>query len=59
MSKRLEHCSVCDEPTGRAGIADDSIYWEGIGPLCEACNDQLLHEEILAEAAESGGDDDG
>lgn len=39
MKKEL--CCECDEPTGRAGRYDDSIYveWDGknIGPLCEDC----------------------
>ena len=38
-----ERCIVCDGPTGRAGIADDSFYrdlpnGESHGPLCGACD---------------------
>ena len=38
----LEYCSNCDDPTGRAGRGDDSLYVtfpDGIehGPLCEEC----------------------
>ena len=43
-----EHCSVCDDPTGRAGAGEDSIYWlDGeIGPLCESCSHQLQLEVL-------------
>ena len=35
---KTEYCIKCDQPTGRAGAADDSIYLEdGTGPLCEEC----------------------
>lgn len=34
----IERCCECDEPTERAGRADDSIYGEcGFGPFCSAC----------------------
>ena len=35
----LEHCCGCDQPTGRAGRADDSIYCPDCdsGPWCEEC----------------------
>lgn len=35
----LERCVICDEPTGRAGRADDSIYCPECnnGPFCESC----------------------
>ncbi len=26
MTQCLEYCTLCDEPTGRAGRGDDSIY---------------------------------
>lgn len=33
-----ELCCDCDEPTGRAGAGDDSIYTNNhYGPLCESC----------------------
>ena len=35
MSKEL--CSECDEPTGRAGKHEDSIYIGSFGPFCEDC----------------------
>lgn len=52
-SKRLEleYCSVCDEPTGCAGRADDSHYNEdGEGPFCWGCwckdENPRLHEQV-------------
>lgn len=37
----IELCSECDQPTGRAGRAEDSIYIlypdKEVGPLCEEC----------------------
>lgn len=41
-----ELCEFCDEPTGRAGRGEDSIYvettnGERAGPLCTACRDQM------------------
>jgi len=35
----LEHCFICDEETGRAGRAEDSIYCCDcdLGPFCEHC----------------------
>ena len=32
-----ERCINCDEPTGRAGEGEDSIFAGGVGPLCEDC----------------------
>jgi hypothetical protein len=48
VDKSCEHCSICDSLTGRAGAADDSIFWLGgvIGPLCEECDEQLLSEVL-------------
>lgn len=47
MSKGLERCCDCDEPTGRAGRADDSLYTdEGKGPYCPACWDKN-HGELV------------
>ncbi len=43
MGERLEFCCNCDNPTGRAGAADGSLYCDGdgcgVGPLCETCFD--------------------
>lgn len=42
---KTEHCSECDQPTGKAGRSDDSIYkireGEEIGPLCDSCLDLM------------------
>jgi len=35
---RVERCCKCDDATGRAGKADDSLYRDdGTGPYCEGC----------------------
>ena len=41
----LEYCSVCDSKTGRAGESDDSIFVDGIGPLCEECQEKSIYEK--------------
>lgn len=37
----LEYCCDCNQPTGRAGRGEDSIYVvysdKEVGPLCEEC----------------------
>ena len=34
----LEYCCECDEPTGKAGKGEDSLYTEdGEGPFCSEC----------------------
>ena len=40
-----EHCCQCDEPTGRAGRADDSLYCCDLGPFCEECYNEHLKTE--------------
>ena len=40
-SANIEYCDMCDEETGRAGIADDSLYTDDGGPYCEACYERL------------------
>jgi hypothetical protein len=36
-----EICFICGDPTGKAGIADDSLYTDiGDGPYCEECWDK-------------------
>lgn len=37
-----EECIDCREATGRAGTADDSLYLDDHGPLCEDCLDDRL-----------------
>lgn len=50
MASDLERCCECDDPTGRAGRGDDSIYAEvvatgdEIGPLCSECFNRLESE---------------
>lgn len=51
MSERpSEYCCYCNEPTGKAGAGEDSIYWldGNIGPLCETCS-AALRQEILSD----------
>jgi len=47
MSRPLEYCILCDEPTGNAGRDEDSLYIQTaaddeIGPLCQKCYDENL-----------------
>ena len=43
-----EHCCSCDEPTGRAGAAEDSLFikidGDWVGPFCEECYDDKVPE---------------
>lgn len=46
-----EWCSNCDEPTGRSGKDDDSLFGtllDGIeyGPLCEGCYEMYERERL-------------
>ena len=44
----IEYCCNCEEPTGRAGIAEDSLYVSaGDGPFCETCWEELLPNRTL------------
>ena len=44
-----EECYVCGNYTGRAGIADDSLYIEDVGPFCEDCyEERRLAKRYLA-----------
>lgn len=57
MSK--EHCVLCDEETGNAGIHDGSLFPEllhpvhgiasgdTIGPLCNECYEALAQLEMI------------
>jgi hypothetical protein len=51
MEPDIEMCKDCDEPTGCAGINEDSLYCElcGGGPLCEYCYERHEFYETLAE----------
>ena len=42
----LEHCINCDEPTGKAGRDEDSLYIECAGPFCEVCFSDEQQERI-------------
>ena len=50
---QYEHCSICDDLTGRAGRADDSLYAERldgtgeVGPLCYECFQQLVEAGVI------------
>jgi len=55
MSENLEYCCVCDEPTGKAGPGDGSIYCDcGAGPFCTEC--WAGHWCADKEAAEATGE---
>ena len=50
----IERCSHCDEPTGKAGRGDDSLYStlpDGVehGPLCESCFEMFEKERANLE----------
>ncbi|MFW6369094.1 MAG: hypothetical protein ACOC0J_00750 [Myxococcota bacterium] len=50
-----ELCSVCDEPTGRAGAGEDSLYTEdGAGPFCESCWEEVADRGSADEEAVNG-----
>lgn len=43
MTRPLEYCAQCEEPTGHAGAGDGSLYTdEGEGPYCDRC----YHERV-------------
>ena len=46
----IERCFICDDPTGRAGKGEDSIYLGDHGPLCEGCYDEI-RDAILSESS--------
>lgn len=46
----LEYCCECEEPTGRAGRDEDSLYDGEDGPYCQPCYDDLfVGDAIVAE----------
>ncbi len=51
QERPLEHCCHCDQPTGKAGRGDGSIYIDALdlGPLCEECWHAAV-EEIKSDA---------
>ena len=51
----LEMCCECDDPTGYAGIHDDSYYCAcGKGPFCDEC--WASHQSQCDEAEEHVAD---
>ena len=44
----IELCSECEEPTGRAGAGEDSLYSDDgeTGPFCEGCFELRRDAEI-------------
>ena len=44
-----EKCCVCDSETGRAGAAEDSLYVNDNGPLCEDCYVRLAPLSKMGE----------
>lgn len=48
----LEYCFICDEPTGRAGASEDSIYVGDDGPYCEGCYEQHKRNKLSDERLE-------
>lgn len=46
----LERCSICDEPTGRAGIGEDSLTVDGVNPLCEEHYDEATRADLSKDA---------
>ena len=52
MNQRpFEYCFLCDEPTGRAGRGDDSLYCDecDTGPYCSSCFDEHHRGNELAK----------
>jgi len=40
-NESIEHCVLCNSPTGKAGATEDSLYLsDGTGPVCESCFDE-------------------
>ena len=43
---KLEYCDICDEPTGNAGIMDDSLQCLGCGKItCSNCGEVAFENE--------------
>jgi len=49
----LEYCQECDQPTGKAGRDEDSLYcdecWEHDGPFCEQCHTVHINRHWTCE----------
>lgn len=51
----VETCCKCDEPTGRAGKGDDSLYRDDrSGPYCEGCFEATPAEKAAFVAEKLG-----
>ena len=50
-----EHCCACDQPTGRAGRGEDSLYAGDFGPYCEDCWCEVP-EKLAALVATKGAE---
>ena len=46
MMEIQEKCCVCDSDTGRAGLADNSLYIDCDGPFCYDCYAQLIQTQL-------------
>lgn len=58
MERPLEYCHVCDEPTGRAGQGDGSLYCEcDRGPFCEECWEKHHNSDIERDALVRAGEE--
>lgn len=44
-----ERCTRCDSATGRAGKAEDSLFFDDYGPFCEECWRELACEHCDGE----------
>jgi len=54
----LERCCECDDPTGRAGRGDDSLYTdEGDGPYCYDCWQGIISNARLDRTGTAGKED--
>lgn len=54
---KVERCIECDEPTGKAGPGDGSIYLDdGSGPYCEDCY-SIMEIPATRPAPTGGGEE--
>lgn len=54
---RIEYCCECEQPTGKAGRCEDSLYpiskidENEIGPLCDECYLGLAKQGLIDPSA--------
>lgn len=52
-NQSIEICTICDEPTGKAGKSEDSLCFilngKQITPLCEECFEMLKQLDEIGE----------